>query len=78
MGAITRREAILAGLAAVAAGRPAGAIEPISRPGKAHLKLSLAAYSFRAPGPQGQAEAGDDAGRLHRLRRRPGRSTPSN
>lgn len=40
------RSALVSGSAAALAS-PASAIEPISRPGKPHLRLSLAAYSFR-------------------------------
>ena len=39
------RSSLAAGLALAAA--PVAAIEPIRRPGKPHLRLSLAAYSFR-------------------------------
>src|SRR5437763_10651152 len=39
------RTALAAGTGLAATGR-AAAIEPIARPGPAHLKLSLAAYSF--------------------------------
>src|SRR5215472_16234635 len=45
----TRRHFLRSGLAAglALAAAPAAAIEPIRRPGKPHLRLSLAAYSFR-------------------------------
>jgi len=45
----TRRHFLRSGLAAglALATAPAAAIEPIRRPGKPHLRLSLAAYSFR-------------------------------
>ena len=45
----TRRHFLRSGLAAglALAAAPAAAIEPIRRPGKPRLKLSLAAYSFR-------------------------------
>jgi sugar phosphate isomerase/epimerase len=41
-----RRQFLATGAAAAAAGT-ASAIEPIRRPGRPHLRLSLAAYSFR-------------------------------
>jgi sugar phosphate isomerase/epimerase len=47
---LTRRNFLstsLASGAALAAGTRANAIEPIRRTGKSHLKLSIAAYSFR-------------------------------
>ena len=37
----------LGGAAAFAGGFSLGAVEPFVRPGKPHLKLTLAAYSFR-------------------------------
>ena len=50
---VARREflrhcaAVTAGAGALAAGRPAAAIEPIARNGKSFFKFSLAAYSYR-------------------------------
>jgi sugar phosphate isomerase/epimerase len=45
----TRRHFLRSGLAAgiALAAAPAAAIEPVRRPGKPHIRLSLAAYSFR-------------------------------
>jgi sugar phosphate isomerase/epimerase len=47
----TRRQflqsALAAGTGLALAARPAAAIEPISRVGKSHLRLSMAGYSFR-------------------------------
>jgi sugar phosphate isomerase/epimerase len=50
MTLLTRRQFVPSALAAatgLALTRAASAIEPINRPGKPHLRLSLAAYSFR-------------------------------
>jgi sugar phosphate isomerase/epimerase len=47
----TRRQflhsALVAGTGLALAARPAAAIEPITRAGKSHLRLSMAGYSFR-------------------------------
>jgi sugar phosphate isomerase/epimerase len=47
----TRRQflqsALVAGTGLALAARPAAAIEPVSRTGKSHLRLSMAGYSFR-------------------------------
>jgi sugar phosphate isomerase/epimerase len=46
----TRRQFLNSALAAgagVTLGRPAPAVEPVQRPGKSHLRLSIAAYSYR-------------------------------
>lgn len=43
----TRRQFLATALAAGAAAAPAAAIEPIKRGGKPHLRLSIAAYSYR-------------------------------
>ena len=74
-----RRQFLATALAAGAglAAGPAPAIEPIRRTGKPHLRLSLAAYSFSQYLDLTQDQADDDAGRLHRPRRRAAASTPS-
>jgi sugar phosphate isomerase/epimerase len=41
------QSAMIAGAGLALADRPAGAIDPIQRPGKSHIRLSIAGYSYR-------------------------------
>src|SRR5262245_42490914 len=43
----TRRRFLQAAAASLALTSPAAAIDPISRPGKPHIRLSIAGYSYR-------------------------------